>query len=358
MGQHLGKNSSENGNLNKNVPQSFQDVDWKAVQLLWTTFIKGESPDFIMDKHELETLFESWQKAGKSDPDIAEDSWFENSKIDRTDIQAVLPHFIHKIEHSNEESNENNGSNDNNQDDEDGRGNDVPEKEYVEYVDVMEIIFTVLILSKGTTQQKLELMFKCANFEDDLDTLSKDDILLPLKAFVTSAFTIYNLVMVEDETIESMCEHLYHSVCAIDLSKVSKNGETPRSNGNSSNSSKHGEFKSNTAPQEMFEFIIERLLAWSNTEPVIESWLSPAKLRSNRDKNQEEENNEDDHGMEGDPEIHGIPQREGKDTLAMDPDFRSSIDGGKWRNNGIEQKERRRKEEKKGTRRPVRVRCV
>jgi hypothetical protein len=41
--------------------------------------------------------------------------------------------------------------------------------------------------------------------------------------------------------------------------------------------------------------------------------------------------------MEGDPEIHGIPQREGKDTLAMDPDFRSSIDGGKWRNNGIEQ---------------------
>jgi hypothetical protein len=65
--------------------------------------------------------------------------------------------------------------------------------------------------------------------------------------------------------------------------------------------------------------------------------LSPAKLRSNRDKNQEEENNEDDHGMEGDPEIHGIPQREGKDTLAMDPDFRSSIDGGKWRNNGIEQ---------------------
>ena len=79
MGQHLGKNSSENGNLNKNVPQSFQDVDWKAVQLLWTTFIKGESPDFIMDKHELETLFESWQKAGKSDPDIAEDSWFENN---------------------------------------------------------------------------------------------------------------------------------------------------------------------------------------------------------------------------------------------------------------------------------------
>lgn len=277
-----------------------------------------------MDKNELVALFESWQTEGKSLYESDPDSWFAKGKIDRTDIQAVLPHFIHKIEHSNEESNENNGSTDNNQDDEDGLGNDVSEKEYV---DVMEIIFTVLILSKGTTQQKLELMFKCANFEDDLDTLSKDDILLPLKAFVTSAFTIYNLVMVEDETIESMCEHLYHSVCSIDLSKVSKNGATPRSN--SSGSSKHGEFKSNTAPQEMFEFIIERLLAWSNTEPVIESWLSPAKLRDNRDKNQEEENNEDDHDMEGDPEIHGIPQREGKDTLAMDPDFRSSIDGGK-----------------------------
>ena len=86
-----------------------------------------------------------------------------------------------------------------------------------EYVDVMEIIFTVLILSKGTTQQKLKLMYRCANFDDESEAMSKDDILLPLKAFVTSAFTIFNLVLVDDENIESMCEQLYYDVCCVDL---------------------------------------------------------------------------------------------------------------------------------------------
>ena len=65
MGAHLGKNSSEDGDLQKNIPSSFQNVDWSAVDLLWKMFLKGDSPDFVMDKNELETLFEAWQKDGK-----------------------------------------------------------------------------------------------------------------------------------------------------------------------------------------------------------------------------------------------------------------------------------------------------
>merc|ERR1711865_700234 len=51
--------------LDKNVPACFQLVEWKAVQSLWTTFLNGDHHDFIMDKNELQKLFETWQTEGR-----------------------------------------------------------------------------------------------------------------------------------------------------------------------------------------------------------------------------------------------------------------------------------------------------
>merc|ERR1712166_1608037 len=121
------------------------------------------------------------------------------------------------------------------------------------------------------------MMFKCANFDDETEVMLKDDILLPLKAFVSAAFIIYNLVMVDDDTIESMCEQLYANVCRIDLSGASSNNKAPR----------EGESKSSAGSKD----------------------------------------NNDEHKVDSDllHEIEGIPVRSDEKTLAMDPDHMSGM---------------------------------
>ena len=195
MGQHLGKNSAENGQLDKNVPACFQLVEWKAVQLLWTTFLNGDHHDFIMDKNELQNLFEKWQTEGMNkNGEETEIAWFNNGpngkeRIVAKDLQDILQHYVEKIAYIREEENEEemNGSiedeekNESSKTDAEG-SEEMEETEGPDCVDVMDIIFTVLILSSGTTKDKLKLMFKCANFDEgESDVLSKDDILLPLK---------------------------------------------------------------------------------------------------------------------------------------------------------------------------------
>ena len=112
MGQHLGKNSAENGQLDKNVPACFQLVEWKAVQLLWTTFLNGDHHDFIMDKNELQNLFEKWQTEGMSkNGEETEIAWFNNGpngkeRIVAKDLQDILQHYVEKIAYIREEENE------------------------------------------------------------------------------------------------------------------------------------------------------------------------------------------------------------------------------------------------------------
>ena len=61
------------------------------------------------------------------------------------------------------------------------------------------------------------------------------------------------------------------------------------------------------------------IIAWSDTEPVIESWLSPKNPRRKAETKEDE-----DDGGEVDPsvlhEINGVPVRTDEKTLAMDPD--------------------------------------
>merc|ERR1711865_841017 len=235
--------------LDKNVPACFQLVEWKAVQSLWTTFLNGDHHDFIMDKNELQKLFETWQTEGRKKKGDGEEeteiAWFNNGpngkeRIVAKDLQDILQHYVEKIanivytkeEKEHEEGKNMNGSKENEEKYESSKtdasevSDEMSETDDPDCVDVMDIIFTVLILSSGTTKDKLKLMFKCANFDEgENDVLSKDDILLPLKAFVTAAFIIYHLVMVDDDTIESMSEMLYDSVCSIDL--AGKKGNTP-----------------------------------------------------------------------------------------------------------------------------------
>jgi hypothetical protein len=311
MGAHLGKNSSEDGDLQKNIPSSFQNVDWSAVDLLWKMFLKGDSPDFVMDKNELETLFEAWQKDGKEKQ--SEDSWFHKVNIDSKDLYKCMSHFTYNIEDTRS------GDDEDDSEQSDGEQKESKMMWSREYVDVMEIIFTVLILSKGTTQQKLKLMYRCANFDDESEAMSKDDILLPLKAFVTSAFTIFNLVLVDDENIESMCEQLYYDVCCVDLKKAAVGAF-----GNNTPRKSKAETKSGKEKSVLNSFTVDRLLAWATTEPVIESWLSPKKLSSNRGGTKEEDSKDGDVDPEILHEIEGIPKRTSEITLAMDPDHLSN----------------------------------
>ena len=205
MGQHLGKNSAENGQLDKNVPACFQLVEWKAVQSLWTTFLNGDHHDFIMDKNELQKLFETWQTEGRKKKGDGEEeteiAWFNNGpngkeRIVAKDLQDILQHYVEKIanivytkeEKEHEEEKNMNGSKENEEKYESSKtdasevSDEMSETDDPDCVDVMDIIFTVLILSSGTTKDKLKLMFKCANFDEgENDVLSKDDILLPLK---------------------------------------------------------------------------------------------------------------------------------------------------------------------------------
>ena len=65
-------------------------------------------------------------------------------------------------------------------------------------------------------------------------------------------------------------------------------------------------------------------VAWSDTEPVIESWLSPKNPRRKAETKEDE-----DDGGEVDPsvlhEVHGVPVRTDEKTLAMDPDHMSGM---------------------------------
>jgi hypothetical protein len=350
MGQHLGKNQREGDEteLQKNVPATFHNVDLNAVELLWKTFKEGDSPHFVMEKNEVTNLFEKWQKTGsKLYSDV--DSWFNSSQqvgkapVATEDILLTITHYAHKINfrkhsdnsvQSSENDNENENDNNEKEEGETNKSKDVGinstkedsadeqmKTHEAECIDIMEMIFTILILSKATTKQKLRMMFNCANFDDESTKMDKDDILLPLKAFVSAAFIIYNLVMVDDDTIEAMCDQLYDSVCRVDLTGAKKlregESKTPREN-----ESKRKESKIPV----MNDFSVERLLAWSNTEPVIESWLSPAAMRANRMETKDHDGDNDD---EVDPdllgEIYDIPLRSSEKTLAMDPDHMSGM---------------------------------
>ena len=163
MGAHLGKNTNENDKteLEKNVIMSFHNVDFDAVELLWKTFLNGESSDFIMDKNTLTDLFDKWQTDGIKTTE--EDSWFNSattpgkSPVAPEDILETLPHYIHKFTEEltevsenkegeeNKEDNSSSSSNNSSAADDHDDGSQKSVGKEIECVDIMEIIFTILI---------------------------------------------------------------------------------------------------------------------------------------------------------------------------------------------------------------------